>query len=130
VPKLVVKKTSTTKETGDDFLKNTLRMADIAANMKAKDIKAYDVRGVTLLADSFLICTVSSEPQFRAITNSILDGMREIGVKPLHLEGEGKGGWSILDYGDIIVHIFREEARTFYDLDGFWGDAPEIPLEL
>lgn len=128
--KLVVKKTSAPQETGDDFLKNTLRVADLAAGIKAKNIKAYDVRGVTLLADSFVVCTVTSEPQFRAVMNAVLDGMREVGIKPLHIEGEGKGGWSILDYGTVIVHIFREEARTFYDLEGFWGDAPEIPLEL
>ena len=113
-----------------DFLADTLRMAALAAEIKAIDIKAYDVRGLTLIADSFVICAASSEPHFKAVFNRVKEGMKALGVAPLHAEGTQRGRWQLLDYGDVIFHVFREEARTFYDLDGLWGDAPQIDLPL
>jgi ribosome-associated protein len=111
-------------------LPNTLRIASLAWDVKATDIRAYDVRGLTLIADSFVICTATSEPQLKAVFNSVKEGMKEVGVTPLRAEGKTDGNWMILDYGNVIFHIFREEARLFYDLDGFWADAPGIDLEL
>lgn len=108
----------------------TRKIAKFAAAHHAIDIKAYDVRGLTLIADSFVLCSASSEPHIRAVFNAIVEGMKEAGVSPLHKEGTLKGGWLLIDYGAIIVHIFREEARAFYDLDGLWGDAPEMDLGL
>ena len=126
MPKLIKPPTST--ET--DFLPNVLRIAALAADRKALDIRAYDMREVTPLADCFLLCSATSEPHFRAIFNGIREGMKEIGVAPVASEGEFGGRWLLLDYSTIFVHIFREEARAFYDLDGFWGDAPRIELDL
>ena len=114
----------------EDVLPNTLRLAALAAKHKALDIRAYDVRGLTLIADCFLICSASSEPQVKAIFNSVKEGMGEIGLKPIHTEGTPRAGWLVLDYGTIIFHIFREETRDFYDLDGLWGDAPQIELDI
>ncbi len=113
-----------------DFFPRTRRIAALAADVKAIDIIAYDVRGLTLVADSFVLCSVSSEPQFRAVFNTVKEGMKDIHIKPLHIEGSPRGGWLVLDYGDVIFHAFREEARRFYDLDGLWGDAPRIDLDL
>lgn len=126
MPKLI--KPSTSSET--DFLPNVLRIASLAADRKAVDIRAYDMREVTPLADCFILCTATSEPQFRAIFNGVREGMKEIGVAPVTTEGEFGGQWLLLDYSTIFVHIFREAARAFYDLDGFWGDAPRIELDL
>ena len=109
---------------------NTLRIASLAADRKAVDVKAFDVRELTALVDSFVLCSASSEPHFKAIYNAILEGMKEVGVQPLRCEGEFSGRWLLLDYGTIFVHIFREEAREFYDLDGLWGDAPPVDLDL
>jgi ribosome-associated protein len=114
----------------ESYLPATLKAAEAAAEKKAKHIKAYDVRGLTLVADSFLLCTATSEPQLKAIFNAVREGMRAVGKPPLRTEGAFGDGWVLLDYGDVIVHIFREAAREFYDLDGLWGDAPEIPLNL
>ena len=119
-----------TKSTEPDFLPNTLRIAEFAAKHKAIDIKAYDLRGLTVMADVFLICSASSEPQVKAIYNSIREGMKEIGVRPKHAEGTPGVGWLLIDFGSIVVHVFREKAREYYDLDGLWGDAPEIDLGL
>ena len=112
-----------------EFMPNVLRMASLAADFKAIDIKALDVRGLTMVADCFVICSASSVPQFKAIYHAVKEGMKEIGVGPLHSEGELTGGWVILDYANIMFHIFREEAREFYDLDGLWGDAPLLELD-
>ena len=113
-----------------EFLPKVLRITSLAARFKAIDIKAYDVRGLTLIADSFVLCAAASEPQFRAIYKGVREGMKEAGIAPLNAEGNFRGAWLVLDYGTVIVHIFREEAREFYDLDGLWSDAPLIDLGL
>ncbi|MBN2311976.1 MAG: ribosome silencing factor [Candidatus Hydrogenedentes bacterium] len=103
-------------------------MAELAAQHKALDLRGYHVEGLTLLADSFLLCSASSDPQLRAICRAVKDGMAEIGVRPLRSDGKPAEGWLVLDYGTIIFHVFRKEKREFYDLDGLWADAPEIDL--
>lgn len=113
-----------------DYLPNTHRIAAIASEKKAQDIRAFDVAGLTLIADAFVICTATSEPQMKATVNAVHEGMKEIGVAPLRVEGAFSGGWVLMDYGAIILHVFREQARTFYDLDGMWADAEEITLDL
>ena len=127
MPKLVKKE----KEGERSFLPHAIRAGSIAADFKANHIRVLDVRELTLIADCFMICSVSSEPQLKAVYNGIRDQMKEeTGLRALNTEGELSANWVILDYGALIVHIFREEAREFYDLDGLWGDAPEIDLEL
>ena len=113
-----------------DVLANILRIGSIAAKYKAIDMKAYDVRGLTLIADGFIICSAASEPQLRATFEGVREGMKEVKVSPIHTEGVFSGGWLVIDYGNIIFHVFREQAREFYDLDGFWGDAPLIDLGI
>lgn len=126
----LTKKTPNVPDSTADFLPNTLRIAGLAADHKAKSIRAYDVRGLTLIADSFVLCSASSDPQVKAIHSAVREGMKGIGVAPLRSEGAPGNGWLVLDYGDIIFHIFREEARAYYDLDGLWGDARIIDLDL
>lgn len=121
------------KKTGKqelDILPNTRRIASIAQKYRAKNILAYDVRELTVLADCFLMCSVTSEPQLKAVYNGVREGMKEIGLLPLHAEGEISSSWLVLDYGVIIFHIFRERAYEFYDLGGLWGDAPLLDLDL
>ena len=119
-----------TPRSQDSAIANTLRMAALAADKKATDFKAYDVRGLTLIADTFIICTVHSTPQMKAVLNAVKEGMKEIGVAPLHCEGGIESNWLLMDYGEIILHLFREKARSFYDLDGLWADAKTIDLDL
>jgi ribosome-associated protein len=113
-----------------ESLPNARRIANIAAGYKAKNIKGFDVRGLTVLTDCILMCTVTSEPQLKAVFNGVREDMKEIGVTPLHAEGEVTSNWLVLDYGTILFHIFREDAYEFYDLEGLWGDAPELDLDL
>lgn len=105
-------------------------VVDAVAGKKAKDIKAYDVSGLTLIADAFVLCTVNSEPQLKAVANAAREAVREAGHHVLRIEGDHRCGWLVLDFGDVILHVFRNQARVFYDLDRMWGDAPEIVLNL
>lgn len=127
---IVLKRKQAVLEADDGYIANTIRIAELASDKKARDIKAYNVKGLTLIADAFVICTATSEPQMKAVAASVRQGMKDIGISPLNSEGSHKGGWVLIDFGDVIVHIFREEPREFYDLDGLWGDAPEIHLDL
>lgn len=127
MPQLVKKRTAANEP---DFLPNARRIAALMDERKAEDIKAYDVRDLTVLADAFIVCTANSEPHVKAVFSAVKQGMREIGVNTLHAEGAYTSGWLVLDYGSIILHIFRREAREFYDLDGLWGDAPRLDLKL
>lgn len=114
----------------DGYIANAIRIAHLAAEKKAENIKAYNVKGMTVISDAFVICTAGNEPQMKAVYNTVRDGMKEIGVAPYHAEGGFDNTWILIDFGDVVFHLFRGEARDFYDLDGMWGDAPEIKLDL
>lgn len=130
MPRLVRKKKTDAAESAPDFLAKVLRIGSIAADYKAIDLKAYDVRGLTVIADAFVVCSAASEPQLRAIFDGVREGMKEVGVAPIHSEGAFTGGWLVIDYGDIVFHAFRQESREFYDIDGFWGDAALVDLGI
>ncbi len=127
MPKLVPK---SPPKPEPDFLRNLHRLAELVAHYKAENVRAYDVRGLTLVTDCFLMCTAKSDRQLKALFNGLRDGMKEAGISPTASEGEYDGAWMLLDFSDVIVHIFREEAREFYDLDGLWGDAEPVELDV
>lgn len=112
--------------------KNSLNIAKIAAaaaeEKKAKDTVILNIGKLTLIADYFVITTGDSEPQLKAINNFIMKKLKENEVKLLHCEGKPETGWILLDYGDIVVHIFSQEKREFYDLEYIWQEAKRIRL--
>ncbi len=123
----LVKKTESTDQ---EFVPDALRIAHAAWRFKAGRIKAYDMRELSVLSDCFVLCSATSDPQLKAIFNGVKDSMREVGIRPLKTEGQFDSNWLVLDYGNIMVHIFRESAWEFYDLEGLWADATEIELDL
>jgi ribosome-associated protein len=125
---LVPKKQEISEE--ERFEANLYKLADLALEKKAKDLKLYNVNGLTVTTDALVICTATSEPQVKAVFSAVKEGMREIGKPSIYTEGAYNDGWLIIDFGDILFHIFREQAREFYDLDGLWADAPEFKLDL
>lgn len=125
---LVPKKQEITEE--ERMEANLYRLADLVLEKKAKDLKIYNVNGLTTTTDALVICTVTSEPQVKAVYSAVKEGMRESGVPSIYTEGGYSDGWLIMDFGDILFHIFREQAREYYDLDGLWADAPEFKLDL
>lgn len=97
---------------------------------KGHDITLMDMRGVSGVADFFLLCTADAELQTRAIVDAVQERLRErCGERPWHIEGYEHLQWVLLDYVDLVVHVFMPERRTFYNLERLWGDAPreQIP---
>jgi len=92
---------------------------------KGRDVKVLDLRELSTLCDVFVICSVDIPLQARAVADEIDYRLSKEGVYPLSVEGYEGSEWLLMDYGDVVVHIFTESARTFYDLDRLWADAPE-----
>ncbi len=90
---------------------------------KASDIVSLDIRELISIADTFIICTGNSNRQVTAIAESIHFDLKQQGIKPLSIEGLKEGHWVIIDYGDVIIHVFYEPVRKFYDIESLWVDA-------
>jgi len=106
-----------------------IREAARAADARgAEDLVAIDVSGPLPLADCFLLASGASERTVNAIADAVEEGLAEHGVKPLRREGRSEGRWVLLDFGDIVVHVFHEEDRAYYALERLWKDCPGVPL--
>jgi ribosome-associated protein len=96
---------------------------DIIAATQGLDIVMLDIHDISLLADYFVLCTARVERQARAIQGALVQGLKKEGVSPLGVEGDAAGGWIILDYGTVIVHVFTPAEREYYQLEGLWSEA-------
>ncbi|MCP4403501.1 MAG: ribosome silencing factor [bacterium] len=103
--------------------------AEATLDKKAQDIVLLEVSEVTTYADYFLICSGRSSIQVKAIVTAIEQHLKERGILPLHLEGQSEARWVLMDYDELIVHVFHEEARSFYDLERLWKDVPCTTFE-
>ena len=112
----------------EDPEEKALEMARAALDKKAENLVVLDVREVTTLADYFVICTGNTSRQVKAIAEEIDYKLSAGRVFPHHVEGFPESRWVLMDYGDVVVHVFEPEAREFYDLDGLWGDAPKVEV--
>ena len=100
---------------------------DAAADKKAEHILLLDLRGLSLVADYFVICSAATDRQLRAIAENIDDVLRmEHTIRPHHIEGADSGGWVLMDYGDLIVHAFTPSQRMRYNLEELWAQAPVL----
>ncbi len=100
-----------------------------ALDKKAEEPVVLDLRGLTSLADYFVILTASSETHARTIADEIKKKLKEAGIIPVSTEGYDSANWILLDYGDVIVHIFKPEVRELYNLESLWMDAPRLDIE-
>ena len=117
--------------TASEHARALLRTAALAADSKqARDLVALDVSGPLPLTDIFLLATGTSERNVLAIAGEVEDKLNEAGTKTLRREGRSEGRWVLLDFGDLIVHVFHEEDRMYYSLERLWKDCPAIPLDL
>ena len=98
--------------------------AEIALSKKASDVVLMDLRKVSSMADYFLICTGDVDLHVKAIVDEIKGRLRDQRIKPWHVEGYQNLNWVLMDYVDVVVHVFRPEMRDFYNLEKLWGDAP------
>jgi ribosome-associated protein len=106
-----------------DSRKLAFKLGELALSKKAEDIKILDLRKITTIADFFVICTGNSEPQVKAIANEILEGAKKDGETVWHKEGTNMKSWILLDFVDVVVHVFLKDTRAFYSLEKLWGDA-------
>jgi ribosome-associated protein len=108
-----------------------LQMAATAADSKAgEDLVALDVSGPLPLTDVFLLVTGNSERNVVAIADAVEDALNDAGVRTLRREGKEQGRWVLLDFGDLVVHVFHQEDRQYYSLERLWRDCPVVPFEL
>ena len=106
-----------------------LRAAAAAQDKKGYNVSLLDLEGKCSYTDALLIVSAHSERQATAIADGVIESLRkDLGQKPLFREDGG--GWSVIDYGDLIVHVFQEDTRVYYDLDQLWADAPRVPVPL
>ncbi len=103
------------------------RIVDIQAEKNAEDIVLLDIRRLSVIADYFVICSADTDRQVQAISRAIIEGLEAEGASPLHVEGlTDSPSWVLLDYGDVIAHIFRTPEREYYRLERLWSDAPAV----
>jgi ribosome-associated protein len=116
---------------GDNSLggrEKAVKVAGLALDKKAVDVVVLDVRGMTIISDYFIICSGVSTTQVRAIAEHIEETLGKDKIKPLGVEGLSYCHWVLLDYGDVIVHVFDVETRQYYELEKLWLDAPRVAL--
>jgi len=103
--------------------------ARAALDRKALDLVVLDVRGLSSVTDYFVVCSGRSTTHVSSIVDAIREAMKAADVRRLHAEGAPESGWMLLDYGDVLVHVFLEDTRVYYALERLWGDAPSVPME-
>lgn len=100
------------------------KAGQLALEKKGIDVRILKMKSLSSICDFYVIVSGEADVQVRAIANAIIDGLQEIGHKPQHKEGLSTGNWVLLDFVDVVVHVFYEKTREFYALEKLWGDAP------
>jgi ribosome-associated protein len=101
----------------------------MAQTKKAEDVLVLDLRKISTVADYFVVCSGTSEVQVKAIADAIIAGLQEKGVRSWHTEGYGARRWVLIDFVDVVVHVFHAKAREYYMLESLWGDAKRIRVD-
>ncbi len=117
-----------TKRKEPDSRTRALRGVNAALEKKAKDLVILNVKEISAFADYFIICSGTSDRQVRAIASAIQENLKTTDILPLGVEGEATGQWILMDYDDVIIHIFLDPVRTFYDLERLWSEAPRMDV--
>ena len=105
------------------------KIADLIFNKKGYDVRILDLRKVAAFSDFFVICSADSDTQVKAISDEIDNNLRDQGIKCWHKEGLTALSWVLMDYVDVVVHVFKKDVREFYNIEKLWGDAPAIEIE-
>lgn len=100
----------------------SLQICKAMSNKKAKDILIIDIEDRTVIADSFVICSGRNDQQVKAICDEVEEKLEELGIQPLRKDGYREGKWVVLDYGDVLVHVFHQEERAYYNLERLWKE--------
>ncbi len=109
-------------------LEQAKEIVKVMDKKKAKDIKLVEIRNLSSLGDYFVIASAASNTQVKAIADEVEEEMTKLGFEPNKVEGRQSAQWILLDYYDVMVHVFQEEARSFYNLERLWSDAPQVDI--
>lgn len=106
-------------------------IVDVVEDRKAEDIVLLDLRPDTVIADFFVLCNGNSDRQIRALSEYVTEDVKErFGFKPYSSEGTPESGWVLMDYGSVVLHIFDEDTRDYYDLEGLWHEVAQVLLSI
>jgi ribosome-associated protein len=119
----------TVNNTQVDTKKIVIECVNAALEKKAKDLVVLKVKDVSSFADYFMICSGGSSRQVQGIVDSVEGRLKKCGFLPLGVEGANSGQWVLIDYGDVVVHVFYEPVREFYDIERLWSDVPVMAVE-
>ena len=111
-----------------DSRARALLCVNASLEKKAKELVILNVSEISSFADYFILCSGTSDRQVRAIADAIQENLKKAGMRPLGVEGEAGGKWILLDYDDVIIHVFLESVRTFYDLERLWSETPRMAV--
>ncbi len=109
-----------------DSVKLAQKISELVSGMKAQDVKVIDLRALSSFTDFFIVCSGTSDRQVCAIADKVVLELKKEGIRPISAEGYERGDWVLVDYADVVLHVFSEEARAHYDLEGFWNRAPHL----
>ena len=119
---------TTVIEVNEISLAKAFLSVQAAANKKADTIKVLDLKGLSSFTDYFVICSGHSDRQVQAIADSISIELKEEGFAPVSVEGYREGRWIVVDYGDVVIHVFLDALRDYYDMEKLWFDAKKVPI--
>lgn len=105
------------------------KITQLIFEKKGSDVKVIELKTVSAVADYFILCSADSDTQVQAIADNIDKSLRENGIRLWHKEGTTALQWVLLDYVDVVVHVFQKDIRAFYNLEKLWGDAPIVAVE-
>lgn len=115
-------------EVNDEGLAKAFMSVQAAANKKADTIKVLDIGDVSSISDYFVVCSGMSDRQVQAIADSVAIELRDQGYTPISMEGYREGRWVIVDFGDVVVHVFMDALRDYYDIESLWQNARRVPI--
>ena len=129
-PKTATRERKSRSDDDDGGLAIAMKALDLALDKKAVEPVLLDVRDLCGYCNYQLILSGRSDRQVDAISDGVIAGLRDLGLRALGTEGKRSGHWSLLDFGDVVVHVFLHSLREHYDLEGLWNDAPRVELEV
>ena len=109
-------------------LEQARKIVQVMDSKKAKDIRLIKIEGISSLGDYFVVASASNTTQVKAIADEVEDEMTKLGLGPNRVEGRQSAQWILMDYYDVMVHVFLDEARSFYNLERLWSDAPQLDI--
>jgi ribosome silencing factor RsfS/YbeB/iojap len=115
-------------EVSEESLAKAFLSVQAAANKKAENIRVLDLKKLSSFTDYFVVCSGQSDRQVQAIADSIVIELKEDGFTPISVEGYREGRWVVVDYGDLVIHVFLDALRDYYDIEQLWHDAPKVPV--